>query len=275
MLKVFVDSGSSIKESEKSKYNIEIIPLKILFGQKEYLDGIDLSIEEFYNELLNNKNFPKTSLPKLDTVYDKVTNYTDNGDDVIILTLSQKISGTYNAFKMLFNENDKVRVIDSKVAVGGMRLIVDKINEIRDKSLDEIEKIVNKFILRIKILAIPETLHYLFKGGRLKASEWAFGTILRIKPIIGFEDGCVKVLNKKIGLKSGMQYIADSLKEFCVDLNYDIIASYTYKKENLERLISITDNKYLKNIRVFDDLDPVIAAHWGPNAFGYIFVSKE
>ena len=92
MVKVFVDSGSSIKQEEKEKYGVEIIPLKVLIKDKEYLDGVDLTIDEFYN-LLDKKSFPKTSLPNLVETKEKVENETKQGNDVIILTISAEKSG--------------------------------------------------------------------------------------------------------------------------------------------------------------------------------------
>lgn len=275
MLRLLVDSGSSIKQEELEYYNAELVPLKILMGETEYADGINLPMDEFYRQLIDEKIFPKTSLPNLGELEERVSKYTTEGDDVIILTISSEISGSFNAIKNLFAENKKVKVIDSKMAVGGMRLIVDEINRNRELSLDEIEEKVNSLIPRIKIMAIPETLEYLFRGGRLSKKDWILGSILKIKPIIGFIDGKVKVLTKKIGLKMGLSYIAGALKEFECDENYEIIASYTYDKSNLEKLMEMTDEKYHKQIRVYDNLDPAIACHWGPNAFGYVFVAKK
>ena len=275
MLRIFVDSGASIKQEEKEKYNVEIIPLRIMINDKEYDDGVDLTVDQFYEELFKKNEFPKTSLPNLAKIEEMVTNYTNQGDDVIILPISSKISGTYNSLKLLFDGNDKVRVIDSKLAVGGIRILVEEINKYRDKDFDFIENKINKLIPRIRILAIPETLSYLFKGGRLSKAEWLFGSVLRIKPIIGFVEGKVSVLAKKIGLKKAKEYIAQSLIDLKCDEEYEIVASYTYDKKNLDELIEITDEKYLPLIKNYDNLDPAIACHWGPNAFGYIFVSKE
>ena len=115
MIKVFVDSGSSIKQYEKEKYDVEILPLKILLNGREYLDGVDLSMDVFYDELINNKQFPKTSLPSLEIVEREVLKSVDKGDDVIILTISSGISGTFNALSMLFEDQPKVKVIDSKM----------------------------------------------------------------------------------------------------------------------------------------------------------------
>ena len=275
MLKVFVDSGSSIKPEEASKYDVKLIPLNVILDDKEYKDGVDLDYDVFYDFLINQKKFPKTSLPDLVELEKQVTECTQAGDDVVIVTISGKISSTHDSIKKMFENNPKVRVLDSQMAVGGMRLIVDEINRCRDKSLDEIESRVNDLIPRIHIMAIPETLEYLHRGGRLAKFEYMIGSFLKIKPIIGFKDGHVAVHAKKMGMKSSMNYIAKALEELECDPSYDIVASYTYNKQNLDDLVAMVDKKYLPQIRVYDDLDPAIACHWGPNAFGLIFVGKK
>ena len=276
MRRIFVDSGSSIKQDELSKYNVELIPLKILIGEKEYFDdGIDLTIDNFYKLLDEEKNFPKTSLPQLDTLEKRVTEYTNKGDEVIIITISSKISGENNALRMLFEDNKNVLVLDSKLAVGGIRLIVDFLNRNKDIPFDKIEEKVNEFIPRIQIMAIPETLRNLLKGGRLSKTEWLLGSILQIKPTIGFKDGKVRVLSKNRGLKKAMKEVSSMLSELDCDTSYDIIAAYTYNKENVDELISMVDDKYKSAIKIYDNLDPAIAAHWGPNAFGFVFVTKK
>ena len=275
MRRIFVDSGSSIKNNELAKYNVELIPLKILIGDREYLDdGIDLPIDKFYKLIETEKEFPKTSLPQLDVLEKRVTEYTNNGDEVVIITISSKISGENNALKMLFEDNKNVLVLDSMLAVGGIRLIVDYLNRNKDIPFDKIEEKVNEFIPKVQIMAIPETLRNLLKGGRLSKTEWLLGSILQIKPTIGFKDGKVRVLSKNRGLKKAMKEVASMLSELNCDTDYDIIASYTYNKSNVEELISMVDEKYKSAIRVYDDLDPAIAVHWGPNAFGFIFVTK-
>ena len=275
MLRVLVDSGSSIKFSEQEKLNVEIIPLRYLMGEKEYLDGLDETIDEFYKQLIDNRLFPQTSLPQLDVLKDKVDGYAAQGDDVIIITISSKISGTYNAVCKLFEGVSNVHVVDSLSAVGGLRLIVEEINRNRELPVDEILVKVNALVPRIRVIAIPETLDYLLKGGRLSKKEWLFGSILNLKPLISIIDGTVKVASKKIGLRMAMRECADTLKRWNCDENYPIIASYTYNAENLTKLIQMTDEAYKPLMSDYDNLCPVIACHWGPNAFGFVFVRKN
>jgi len=276
MRRIFVDSGSSIKIDELKKYGVELIPLKILIGEKEYFDdGVDLTIDKFYELTKDEKTFPKTSLPKLDEVERRVTEYTDKGDEVVIVTISSKISGENNALKMLFEDNKNVLVLDSMLAVGGVRLIIDFLNRNKDIPFDQIEARVNEFIPKVHIMAIPETLRNLLKGGRLSKTEWLLGSILQIKPTIGFKEGKVRVISKNRGIKKAMKEVASMLSELDCDTSYDIVAAYTYNKDNVNELISMVDDKYKSAIKIYDDLDPAIAAHWGPNAFGFVFVSKK
>ena len=275
MLKIFVDSGSSIKQEEKQQVGVEILPLRYLLGETEYEDGIDLDLDKFYQIFIGEGLFPKTSLPNLDSAKQMVEQCTNNGDQVLIITISSKISGTFSAIKTLFEDNSNVRVVDSLSAVGGMRILVHEAQKHADKPIDEIVEILDKLKMKIKVVAIPETLDYLLKGGRLSRKEWLIGSILKIKPIIALSQTGVKVVDKKIGTKKAMSYLANALESFGCDTNYPIVPSYTYNPDNLDKLIAMTDEKYQKIMIEYDNLDPAIACHWGPNAYGYIFVGDD
>lgn len=275
MIKLFVDSASSITQEDKEKYGVEILPLQITLGDKQYTDGVDITLDMFYDALINKKLFPKTSLPSLGDAEESVEKYISAGHDVVILTMSSGLSGTYNTMKMLFEDNERVRVIDSRSCVGGIKLLVNEINKHLDKSLDFVEKKVNQLIPRIKIIAVPETLEYLHRGGRLSKSSFAVGSALKIKPIITLDtEGRVKVYSKVLGKKKAMNAICECLEALECDLDYGIVPSYTYVKENLDELIAQTPEKYLKNMTEYDNVAPVVACHWGPGAFGYMFVGK-
>lgn len=275
MLRVIVDSGSSIKQEEKEKYGVEIIPLHINLDGKEYRDGIDLSNDEFYKALTVDKIFPKTSLPSMALVEDMINGYVEAGDEVIYLALSSGLSGTYNTIRMLFEGNDKVRVIDSLSAAGGIRILVEEINKDRSRSLDQIAARLADIIPRMRLLAIPETLEYLYRGGRLSKSGYLIGGMLGIVPIIGIKDGKPIAAGKKRGMKAATQFVLDKMDEFGVDDEHSIVAEYSYTKENITSLTEKLKEEYKEKISAYDDLSPTIASHWGPNAFGFFFVSKE
>ncbi len=277
MIKLFADSGSSIKQEEKEALGVELLPLKILLGEREYTDGVDLSDETFYHALIEEKLFPKTSLPSLGETEERVREVLEEGHEVIILCISSGISGTYHTISTLFADEARVRVIDTKTAVGGMRILAQEIRKHEAEGLDAVAARVEQLIPRLRVLAVPQTLEYLHRGGRLSRSARVIGSLLQIKPLISLDpsDGKVKVLGNARGLKRAMAAVADYLREEKCDLDYPIVPSYTYDRKNLEALISVTDPQYRAVMSDFDHLTPAIACHWGPGAFGYIFVSGK
>lgn len=275
MLRIIVDSGSSIKESEKEILGVDILPLQILFDNDEYEDGIDLEMDLFYHKLIDEGKFPKTSLPKMDYAEKLVDKYTANGDDILFIAFSSELSGTYNVLSNLFADRDNVRVVDSKSAVGGIRLLVLEASRYKNESLDFIYNKVENLKKRLKILAVPETLTYLLRGGRLSKKEWLLGTIIAIKPIITLIDGKAKVISKKRGLKNAMKHINELMDEYKVDSNYPIIAEYSYNKDNVTNLETFLNTEYKENITYYDEIATAVACHWGPNAFGLVFVEQE
>lgn len=275
MIKIFTDSGSSIKPWECESLGVTVFPLTMFIGNREYRDGEELTTEEFYKMLIDDGLFPKTSLPSLAECEARVRECTSRGDTVIFLAISSGLSGTYSAIKGLFDGDPLVHVVDTKTAVGGIRILVEEINKHINEPIEDILKTVYELIPRIKVVAVPETLEYLHRGGRLSKSEWRLGEVLGIKPLLGFEDGRVKVFGKVRGVKKAARALADMLDEWGCDTAYPIVPSYTYKRRNMELLVECTDEKYKSALVEPDDLDHAIACHWGPGAFGYIFVGRE
>ena len=272
MLRIIVDSGSSIKQEEREKYGVDILPLRVQMGEDSFLDGVDLSVDEFYDRLINLNEFPKTSLPSLEDAQNLVEGYTEQGDEVLIITISSGISGTFQTLRMLFEENEKVTVFDSQMAVGGVRFLVEEARKYENEPMEVIVEKLDALVPRIVTAAIPETLDYLLAGGRLSKLSWMLGTMLSIKPVIGFVESKVTVLVKKRGLKQAMKQIVELAVADACDPEYGIIASYTYNRANVEEVIKMSPPEIQQMVKVYDNLIPSIACHWGPNAFGYIYV---
>ena len=275
MLRIIVDSGSSIKQNERDMYGVDILPLRVQMGNDTFLDGVDLSVDEFYDRLINMNEFPKTSLPSLEEAQKLVEGYTEQGDDVLIITISSGISGTFQTMRMLFDENEKVTVFDSQMAVGGVRFLVEEARKYENEGMEVIVEKLNALVPRIVTAAIPETLDYLLAGGRLSKLSWMLGTMLSIKPVIGFVESKVTVLEKKRGLKQAMRTIVEMAVADKCDPEYGIIASYTFNKENVDKVIEMSPAEIQSMVKSYDNLIPSIACHWGPNAFGYIYVKGQ
>ncbi len=272
MRRIIVDSGSSIKMNEKEQYGVDILPIQLQMGEESFLDGVNLSTDEFYSRLKDSSQFPKTSLPSLEETQKLVDYYTSQGDEVLIITISSGISGTYQAIKVLFDGYENVEVFDSKLAVGGIRFLVDEALKYEHESMEFVIEKLNQLLPRIVIAAVPETLDYLLAGGRLSKSSWMVGKLLSIIPIITFIDGKVEVLSKKRGIKQCKRTVVEMVQADRADKEYGIIAAYTYNKGNVDEMIQMLSADYKSAISAYDDLCSSIACHWGPNAFGFIYV---
>lgn len=275
MVKLFVDSTSSITQDEKGKYDVEILPLRFTFNDEEYIDGVNLSLDDFYHKMIDENLFPKTSLPSLGDAEERVNKCTQEGDDVVILSMSSALSGTYNTLKMLFVDNPRVLVVDTKSCVGGMKILAMEVNKYRDQSLEFIEGKLNELIPKIRVFAVPDTLEYLYRGGRLSRGSFAVGSMLKIKPVLAVFNGEIKVLSKALGTGKAIRAIAETLEAYECDESYPIVPTYTYNRDNLDALVGMTDEKYKLQMLDYDNAAPVVACHWGPGAFGYVFVSKN
>lgn len=275
MRRIIVDSGSSIKTEEKERYGVEILPIQLQIGEEFYLDGVNLDIDQFYEKLKEPGMFPKTALPSLAYVQELVDSYTEQGDEVLIITISSEISGTYQSFRMLFEEYSNVTIFDSRMAVGGIRFLVEEAKKYETEPMSVVVEKLNLLIPKIRIAAVPESLDYLLAGGRLSKAAWMVGKMLSIIPIVGFKEGHVSVLAKKRGLKQSKKHLIDMLTEDHCDTSYGIIASYTYNKNNIDEVVDMLSPKLRESIQAYDNLSPSIACHWGPNAFGFIYVSGD
>ena len=279
-IKILVDSASDISKEEAEELGIEVIPLLVTIGDKEYFDGVDLSKEEFYDILENNKELPKTSQInpyRFEEVFAKLT---DNGDEVLCMTLSSNLSGTYVSAKSAAeNFNGKVYVVDSyNVALGERLLVLYALNLIKEGMdildiVNELENVKG----RIKILAAVDTLEYLKKGGRISAATAFAGELLNIKPIVSLIDGKVEMIGKTRGSKKAFRFIdeyvtncngIDLTKPFgvlCSGNDSSKINSYIEHSNGMWNNLDVNISK----------LGCTIGTHVGPGAVGIAFFENN
>lgn len=280
-IKILVDSASDITQDEAKKYGIEVIPLIVSFEDQEYLDGVNLTQKEFYEKLIETDTLPKTSQITPFRFTEAFEKLTENGDEVIVVTISSKLSNTYNSAVLAASEfEDKVYVVDSLSATAGekilclyaLRLIKEGLN-IKD-IVNKLNEVKNK----IRILAVVGTLEYLKKGGRISKATAFAGELLNIKPVISVEDGVVKLVGKARGSKK-----ANNLLNELIDKkgSIDFTMPYTTLYSGLSDLMLkkyIEDEKHLwedntDNIPICN-VGSTIGTHVGPGAIGVVFFSK-
>jgi DegV family protein with EDD domain len=278
-VKILVDSSSDISEKEAKELGIEMIPMVITFGEEEFYDGVNLLPIEFYDRLIKSKEMPTTAQVTPFRFEEKFSEMTLNGDDVVAIVLSSKLSGTYEGAKMTAEKfGGKVYVVDSLSATGGERLLVYRALELakQGKSAKEIAEDLEVQKGKICIVAMLETLEYLKKGGRISGAAAFIGGMLNIKPIIQVIDGKVEVVAKVRGQKKAALQIKKIVEENEIDFSKPYMSVWTGTDESIS-LKYIEDNKdlYPNNDNPASQIiGSTIGTHIGPGVLGFIYFKK-
>ena len=281
MIKLLVDSASDIDLTEARDLGIELIPMLITIGEKEYSDGVDLSHKEFFEKLIESDELPQTSQINECRFDERFSALTANGDDVIAIVLSSKLSGTYDcACRAAQKYDGKVRVIDSLNASAGERILcmhaVKLINEGRLSAAEIVDEL-NIKKTKIRFLALLGTLEYLKKGGRISSVVAFAGEMFSIKPVVSVTDGEVKLVGKAMGSKRGSNLLSQFIDKYGV--NFDMPFALVYSGLTDEFLTKyITDSEKLwvgKTDYVPKYLiGSTIGTHIGPGAIGVAFFTE-
>ncbi len=276
MIRIITDSTASITKEEGEKLKIDIVPLYVLMANKMYRDRVDFTDEEFYELLEDNQ--PTTSQPNPSDFLDVYNKYPD--DEIICITLSEKLSGTYQSANIAKNmcDNKNIYVINSENVSLGLRNLVLIATKMRDEnySSDEIVNKVEELKSRAITLGMADTLENLKRGGRISNIKFIAGRLLNIKPLLIVKDGILQSHSKKArGRQSGVKIIAKSLDEYNYDNSLPVALSYSKNIENA-KLLSEELKKYNVHLKESDffEVGSVIATHTGENAFIMSFFSK-
>lgn len=280
MIRIITDSAADYTHDELERRQIECVPMSVSFGDNNYLDGVTLSKEEFYEKLTSSKEVPKTSQPSPAEFIDRFESAKSAKDSVIVITVSGALSGTYQTALMAkeMAEYDEIYVIDSKSATMGMRILTDIAVNMRDQgeAPARIAATLTELRARLRIYAGLDTLEYLYKGGRISKGAASIGTLANIKPIVTFtEDGEVKLCSKQVGIRHAIRQVAKLVDEDKPDMHYPVYFLYSHDRGNTAGFIKALE----KTGMVIDapkirEIGPTIGSHIGPDAFGIVYIGN-
>lgn len=230
-VKFIIDSASDILPGEAEKLGVVHLPLKVIFGEEEFEDSIDLTHEEFYEKLIECDIFPKTSqIPPADfeDAYEKIVS---QGDEVVVITLTGKLSGTYQSAMIAQEDYEgKVFVVDSETVAMGERILLYRGLELAKEGLSasEIAEKLNEEKKKIRLMALLDTLEYLKKGGRISSAVAFAGGLLSIKPVVAVVDGLVELVGKARGSKQGNNLLREMIaKSNGIDFEKPLMLGYS------------------------------------------------
>lgn len=279
MLKIITDSTSDIDIKKAMEMNIDIVPLKVIIDKKEYKDRIDLQPDQFYPLLEQSTVLPTTSQPSPQeflTLYEEAK---EKQDDVLVITLSSQVSGTYQSACIAKNlaEYDNIYVVDSLNATQGLRLIVEKACQLNQegKSVKEIYQEIEEYKHKVCIFAVVDTLEYFYKGGRLSKTSATVGTLLKFKPVVGLKDGKLELFTKARGTQKAIGKIIDIIHQNGdIDLDEPISIGYTGDSDGLDKFENTLRQEFHFQDVLYGCVGPVIGTHAGPGARLIAYVKK-
>lgn len=271
---VLVDSGVDIPKATREKYGMYMLPLKIIFKDGEYLDGITITPHEVYDRL--KEEIPKTSLPTgadIIEMFDRIQ--ADGYEKVFVVTISSGLSGTYNAIRVVAEDYEGLEtfILDTKnIGVAAGVNAIQAAEYIRNGM--EWETLVQRMQDELKNTCIyfcVKTLEYLQKGGRIGRVASILGSALNLKPIISCdEDGIYYVVEKVRGRKQSLKKAMDLAIQFAGDgQKYRLALVHSNAKEEADTLLIELKQHLPHYIEVFEgEISPTLGVHAGPGLIG-------
>ncbi|MBE6107877.1 MAG: DegV family protein [Erysipelotrichaceae bacterium] len=277
MIRILVDSASDIPASNED--NIFVVPLSVQLNGNDYIDGVNLSHNQFYELLKSTEEFPKTSQPSPQAYLNFFEQVKESKDELICILLSSGVSGTFQSGCLAKEivDYDQIYLVDSLTGAYGVKLLVLEAQKLiqEGKSAKEIVEALENLKQKITIYLSVDTLEYLSKGGRLDKTAAFIGGIAKLKPVITVtREGKIGVLNKTIGTNRAINAIIDLAHQLEIDEEYPIYTIHTLGDKNVAKLeTKLAEQGYIINER--EQLGPVVGSHLGSEAFGIIFVAKN
>ncbi len=277
-IRIITDSTVDIADKYSDLFTV--VPLTVTFGEKDYIDGVTITKQEFYQKLISGPDLPKTSQATPVVFAEVFRKLQEEGDEAIVITVSSRLSGTYQSACITAEDFPNVRVVDSKnvsIASGVLAEYALRCAE-EGMGLDELADHLAKKREEIGLVAMVDTLEYLKKGGRISGAAALAGGVLGIKPVVTARDGELAVLGKARGSKKANNLLIEQIRKNGVDFSMPLLLGYTGLSDDMLQQY-IQDSQCLWKGHV-DDLDcvqlsSVIGTHAGPGAVAVAYFKSH
>lgn len=270
-VRVVTDSTADLPPDLAELMGIRTVPLNVHFGDEVLRDGVDITSGDFFGRLAGARQLPKTSAPSVG-VFQQAFEQAAASDasGVLCVTISGKLSGTYNAASVAARqfETIPVRVLDSLTASTALGIVAIAAAEAaaRGGSLDEVEAAARDIAGHTDVLFYADTLEYLQKGGRIGRAQGLIGSILEIKPVLIVRDGEVEQYQRARTRGKAIQALVDWFAKLRQPERVSVL--WSHNEADLNRLLDGLAPHYPRDQILVTKYGPVIGVHVGPGAMG-------
>jgi len=277
-VKIVTDSLSDITSDIAQGLGITVMPLTVSFGHESFLDRITMTTDEFYYRLTHDPNWPITTQPPPGDFLNVYHKLAEETDEILVITLSSKLSGTYESAlnaKGVVEKECRIEVIDSLTVAMGLGLIVIAAAKAAQAgaNLNELTDLVHRAMARSHLFAYFDTLKYLAKGGRIGKAQGLLGAMLSVKPILTVKDGEMSPLTRMRSRVAGMDYICDSVAGF--SHIEELAVEHATTPDDADKLVERFSSVYPKERIYRSTLSPVVGTYAGPGAMAVTVLEAE
>jgi DegV family protein with EDD domain len=280
MLRIVTDGAADILPSWAQEYGIETIPVNILFGEKSYLQGVELDNEGFYKLVDESKRIPKTSQPSPHQFVEFYRKIAQKGDTILSIHITAKLSGTYasaiSAAEELKGEFNVIPV-DSACGSLGIGLMCREARKLEraGKSVDEIVQAIEAIKSKVRVILTLETLEYAKMSGRVGTMQAALASVLNVKPIAVLKDGVLNMAEKVRTRKAALDRVISMAKEEYGDKPVYLAVVHARDPKSGEALLEEAKSHFNHKETMISELSISIAANLGPGTVGLILYPVE
>jgi len=276
-VKIVANSSCTLSPELIKKYDIAIISHTVTLAGKTYREA-DLPPREYYQLLLESKEFPTTSQPPLQEIIDTYKKLSQETDSVIVVQIPRTFSKAYDLAveAKKYVPDLRVEVFDTGLGAGAEGIIALEAARMAKKgaSIEEILNHIKKVTKYTEIIVVLDTLEYLYRGGRIGRVQALLGTVLRIKPVIGIRDSLATPLAKVRTHQQALEFIVRKIKDDFPRTKASsmkcMICRSTISEIVEKAYQAITQNFPCEELHVLD-FPPAVVSHTGPSAWGVVY----
>ena len=275
MLRIVTDGAADVLQAWQTEYDIVVVPANILFGEKSYLQGVELDNEGFYKLVDESKRIPKTSQPTPHQFTEAYRKIAQPGDTILSIHVTSKLSGTYASAVIAaeaVKDEFKVIAVDSacgSIAIGFLCREARKM-ERAGKSVAEILKYIEAVKYKVRIILTLDTLEYARMSGRVKTLQAAFASMLNVKPIAVLRDGELNMAEKVRTRKASLERVIEMAKAEFGDRPVYLAVVHARDLISGQSLLDDVKQRFNCKETVISDLSISVAANLGPGTVGLV-----
>ncbi|MEA4909143.1 MAG: DegV family protein [Chloroflexi bacterium] len=275
MLRIVTDGSVDMPEEWKDRYAIDVIPLRLVWGDESYTQGIDITPEMFYRFVLQKRTFPKTSLPSPQQVVEFYRTIARRGDDVLSIHVGSQLSGTYAIIQMAAREagaDFKVHPFDSNAgsAALGFMCQAARIDDRAGLPVQAILEHLEEIRQRITVIFTIDTLEFAYLSGRINALQSAISSALKIKPIVVLKDGLLEMAEKVRTRQRAVDRVLEKVRQRVGDQKINLAVVHAADPAMAEKMTAMARQLFNIHELVTVELSIPVAAHLGPGAIGIV-----